>query len=76
LGANVSLGTNHANISTSYTTYSDTMTRPGGGSWGLTDFAQLIIYGMFTIATGRCTSLWLSVDYTPPPSTGNFFEMF
>jgi hypothetical protein len=59
----------------SYTTYEDAVSRPGGGSWAVSDLSSLEV-GLYRVAGGttRVTSLWIIVDYTPPPSA--MFMMF
>lgn len=58
-----------------YTTYVDSFSRPGGGTWQLSDITSLQIAVRYAAAGGaiHCTSLWLIVDYTPPSS---FLAMF
>lgn len=75
LGANSSFGGPHAE-GTSYSSRTDVISRPGGGSWAFSDLNSLQI-GIELVATPtvarRCTSLWLIVDYTPP---GMMFQLF
>lgn len=61
----------------SWTSYSDAITRPGGGSWSLADLATLEVGILSADTTGawiHVTTLYVIVDYTsgppPGPSTG------
>jgi len=62
---------------TAYTSYTDPLGRPGGGSWSPADFDSLEV--RITYGTGNgalyCTSLWLIVNYTPPVSTAKMFQV-
>jgi hypothetical protein len=59
----------------SYTTYEDAVSRPGGGSWAVSDLSSLELgLGRTAAGTTRVTSLWIIVNYTPPPSA--MFMMF
>lgn len=52
----------------SYTTYNETITRPGGGVWALADIASLevAVQDRGTGGYSRVTTLFVIVDYTPP----------
>ncbi len=54
--------------STSYITDNQTLVRPGGGSWSLSDLASLQIgaYLADTGAEGRLTQVYAQVLYSPP----------
>ena len=74
LGAASTTGPSHGALST-YSEYTDALARPGGGIWALSDFSTLEVKIVsFVAGSARCTSLWLIVDYTPPPSA--FFHLF
>jgi len=63
----------------SYADNTTLVSRPGGGNWNLSDLTTLEVLIKFRFDATRhmrCTSLWLIVDYSPPPSAGNFFEVF
>ena len=69
-------GTEQALNSTSWTTYNQTLARPGGGSWTWTDINNLqVCIGLRDTGTGvpikyaQCTQVYVVVDYTPctPP---------
>jgi hypothetical protein len=66
LGTNAASGTSRT-LTTSYATYSDTFTRPGGGSWTWTDIDNLQS-GVSLIRSGysttmRCTLVWVVIDF-------------
>lgn len=70
LGGSTTLGPNHLCAST-YTDVTDALTRPGGGNWTPVDLSTLEvqIYRVGGVGVSvHCTSLWVIVDYTPPPS--------
>jgi hypothetical protein len=56
--------------------FTDLIARPGGGSWSLSDFSTLQVQVTAPANQPACTSLWVSVDYTPPANTGDFFKLF
>lgn len=75
--SSLGVGTSTA-ISTSYTTYSEVIARPGGGSWTFSDLANLevAIQSVAPKKVGttdwRVTQLYASVDYSAgnePPTT-------
>ena len=73
LGTNETAGTEEALNSTTWTTYSQTLARPGGGNWTWTDINNLqVCIGLRDTGTGnraaRCTQTYIVVDYTPTPS--------
>ena len=58
-----------------YTSYTDVISRPGGGAWAVSDLASVqVVIQQKTANRSRCTSLWVIVNYTPPPSA--FFHLF
>ena len=67
-----------SHLPTSYTTYSDTLSRPGGGTWSKADIdiLEIGVREGTTTQKSRCTSLRVVVDYTPPANTGDFFKLF
>ncbi|MDD5095166.1 MAG: hypothetical protein PHV74_12445 [Dehalococcoidia bacterium] len=71
LGGNTSLGTS-ANIVNSFTTKSEIITRPGGGSWAVADIASLEA-GIKLSAMGGfdslCTQIYVVVTYSYPTFT-------
>jgi hypothetical protein len=80
LGASTTTGSTRT-PGTSWTDFTDALARPGGGSWGLADFATLEVkLRQVSSGSGKlqdCTSLWLVVDYTPPPpKAGNMLLVF
>lgn len=58
----------------SWTSFTDSISRPGGGSWTLSDIASLevSIYRVSGSGPAYCTSLWIIVDYTLPKPSGMF----
>lgn len=72
LGGNNTDGTEDAPDSTSYTVYSETLARPGGGSWAYSDLSTLEL-GILRVATStratRCTAIYCVIDYTPSAPT-------
>ena len=78
LGGNIQDGASHGTSGSAYATTSDVITRPGGGSWALSDLTTLRL-GIVHISDNndfRVTSLYAVVDYTPPANTGDFFKLF
>ncbi len=68
LGGNISAGTNQNHSSTSYTTYNEQVSRPGGGSWVASDFESLQVGVMLTgtgIEFSVLTQVYVTVTYTP-----------
>ena len=64
-------------ITAVYVDYLDSLARPGGGAWTPADLAGLEVgIDQWTNAAARCTTFYLQVDYTPPPSTGDFLLLF
>ena len=65
----------------SWVTYTDTIARPGGGSWSLADLATLQV-GVLALTLGgswvHVTTLFITVDYTEGAggATGNMLLMF
>jgi len=61
------LGTEIPTTGTSYTTYSEALARPGGGSWALADLADLQVIIGLKRGTGsnyaNCTQVYVEVDY-------------
>jgi hypothetical protein len=61
-------GTQVGSLSTSYTTYSEVMSRPGGGSWAWTDFASLQAGINLMMTNGKneahCTQVYVEITYT------------
>ena len=73
MSVRLSLGANDGpsftrNYTTSYASYTDASTRPGGGTWTKTDIDNLEVevYASVGSIRRRITSLWVIVDYTPP----------
>jgi len=65
----------------SWTDFSDTLTRPGGGSWTLSDLASLEIGVIIAVDNKFCrvTTLYAIIDYTPgggPTPTGAMLLLF
>jgi len=57
-----------------YYDFTDTLPRPGGGDWNLSDLSSLQIGVQSTNAVAkRLTSLWTIVNFTPP---GLMFLLF
>jgi hypothetical protein len=70
LGGNTTNGTtrNTGVGSTAYSDWTETLARPGGGSWSKTDLATLEV-GVEKLTGGAtlfCTTLYVTIDYTPP----------
>lgn len=64
---------------TSYADFEESLARPGGGAWQLSDLDDLRIYINAGPTTIRATSFWIIVDYTPPapaPTTGAMLLLF
>lgn len=80
LGINSSDGPVHATGQTGYSTFTDTIARPGGGAWSLLDLTTLeerITTDNANSSNILLTSLWLIVDYTPPAqATGAMLLVF
>jgi len=75
LGGSSTFGLTH--FPASYTSYTETLARPGGGTWSVADLASVeVLVRFYNSGTIRVTSLWVSVDYTPPANTGQMLEMF
>lgn len=77
-GGASSVSANHL-VGAAYLEYTDALARPGGGSWDPGDFqvGSAIFQIKITSITPnaiRCTSFWVIIDYTPPPSA--FFQLF
>jgi hypothetical protein len=57
-------------VPTSWTTYSETLDRPGGGPWKLGDLAGLeggiSIYSGADSVTRYCTQVYVEINYSPP----------
>lgn len=68
LAGNYAAGTIHPSGG-SYASFTDAIARPGGGPWAYSDLVSLEVAAS-TAHTNqtRRTSLWIIVDYTPPPS--------
>ena len=67
------------NLTTVWSTYLDVITRPGGGSWALSDLATLEIGVLADTPFGfpACTTLFAIIDYTPPvATTGDMLMVF
>jgi hypothetical protein len=77
LGASYTASSAHF-FTTSYVSFTDVLSRPGGGTWTLADLSTVEVRFTGTGSTipKRCSSLWLIVDYTPPSNTGQFFHLF
>jgi len=70
LGGTDSLGTQVAAANTNWNTTSETISRPGGGSWAVADLVDLqVVLGLYTdhnaINYVNCTQIWVVADYTP-----------
>lgn len=67
----------------SWTSYTDIIARPGGGSWSLADLATLQV-GLLALTLGgswvHVTTLYINVDYTAgaggPTGTGDMLLVF
>ena len=69
LGTSETAGTEQSHTGTTWTTYSETLARPGGGGWSWSDIDNLqVCIGMKKITTGghqvQCTQVYVVVDYT------------
>ena len=66
---NATVGTNR-NSANSYTTYTEVLGRPGGGSWSPADLSSLQVEICFVSSsppnTLQCTTLNVDIDYVPP----------
>lgn len=70
LGGSETAGTELDTTSTSYVTYSETLSRPGGGSWSSSDIQDLqVAVGLRENASGSphsyLTQIYVKVNYTP-----------
>jgi hypothetical protein len=70
LGASETAGTEQSTQSTTWTTYSETLARPGGGSWSWTDINDLQVCiglrhtSIVSSYYAQCTQVYVVVDYT------------
>ncbi len=66
LGGTESIGTEVSQAGATYNTFSQSFSRPGGGSWSLSDFASLQAGVLLkaTIAQARCTQVYVVITYT------------
>lgn len=67
-------GTEQEHTAKTWTTYSQILARPGGGSWSWTDINNLqIAIGLRDADAGnpQLTQVYLEVDYTPPTITNS-----
>ena len=73
LGTNLLYGGAFTEYTANYTLYNQTIARPGGGSWAVSDLANLQVgirlYSGHTQGSSRCTQVYVVVDYTPPWTT-------
>ena len=68
LGASTTTGT-PVTLSTTFTTYSEALARPGGGSWAFSDINSLQagvgLKGAVGNDNARCSQVYVEVTYTP-----------
>ena len=70
IGANYTEGAQHSPLS--WSSYTEALAKPGGGSWAQTDLSSLevAIYAYDSPYTAcACTTLYVLIDYTPPAAT-------
>jgi len=68
LGADETTGTERSEVAVAWTTFSETLTRPGGGSWMLSDISSLqVAIGLKQANANneaQCTQVYVGVNYT------------
>lgn len=78
---NVDSPEHHLYYGEGWNTFTDTIARPGGGSWALSDLSSLQV-GVYSVDGGlyntKATTLFVTVDYTEGAggATGNMLLMF
>ncbi len=71
LGAAETSGTVQAHSAVAFTTYNQTLARPGGGDWTWADINNLqVAIGLTNVSSSDpyLTQVYVEVDYTPPPA--------
>ncbi|MBA7599930.1 hypothetical protein ES703_06976 [subsurface metagenome] len=73
LGTDETVGAQRSQGGSIYGTFSQALTRPGGGDWSPSDMADLQVgidlypYSVYpNFAKAKCTQVYVEIDYTPP----------